>query len=628
MTGRLIQYEDLLVRLTGGDGGRLLAQVTIGHRLRSHEVVLPPDYFDPSRIDELACRSPGEVGETLFRALFAGDALGRLRAVLTRAQMRERRGVRVRLSFDLTDPVAARAARLPWELLRDPETGDHLSGNPLTPVVRFLETRDARAGARAVAPLTVLVVHAAPPGQIAPDRDEELRQLTEALGGRRVEVREVTARTWDELREHLLETDARCDVVHFIGHGDLGFDGEGGLWFEGTGGRPEAVTGRQLGEILRRRPTIRLVVLNACRTAAQPEEAGADPYAGVAHALIRAGVPAVVAMCRPIADRAAIRFSRTFYRCLARGERIETAMAQARTALRDPRFGDLAWSVPALFLQVLEGDLFDLRPPPRWPRVRGWLSAKRWPLAALLVLLAGLAVVPFLPRRQVFGSGANPPECPSPEGFDVAMVLVEPEEHYTPGTIDVGGRAEPLPEPFCLGRYEVTNDLYGRVMGADDELVRGLDPDLPVQGVTRSQADVFLKGFDELNGGRGFRLPAGAEWVTAARAGTETPFFFGEYPERMARYANCGKTGGPVAVGTLDPNPLGLYDMLGNVTEWVAETTIEEVRGDERLRGIRWGGSWKVVLTSCNSDEPSIILPDTDMADAGFRLALDPVPPD
>jgi formylglycine-generating enzyme required for sulfatase activity len=114
---------------------------------------------------------------------------------------------------------------------------------------------------------------------------------------------------------------------------------------------------------------------------------------------------------------------------------------------------------------------------------------------------------------------------------------------------------------FRMSKYEVTNLQYWKL----DPKHRG-GPDLPATEVSWDEAKRFCENY-------GYRLPTEAEWEYACRAGTTTPWSFGESETRLGDYAWFGANSGKELhqVGSLLPNPWGLYDMHGNVWEWVAD---------------------------------------------------------
>jgi hypothetical protein len=85
-----------------------------------------------------------------------------------------------------------------------------------------------------------------------------------------------------------------------------------------------------------------------------------DPFAGVASALVMAGVPAVIAMQFPISDAAAIEFAGTFYPRLVDGFPVEAAVAEGRKALRTADTKSWEWATPVLFMRSKDGALFGI----------------------------------------------------------------------------------------------------------------------------------------------------------------------------------------------------------------------------------------------------------------------------
>ncbi|MBF0163167.1 MAG: SUMF1/EgtB/PvdO family nonheme iron enzyme [Magnetococcales bacterium] len=208
---------------------------------------------------------------------------------------------------------------------------------------------------------------------------------------------------------------------------------------------------------------------------------------------------------------------------------------------------------------------------------------------------------------------------------------------------------------FWMSRTEVTNGQYHRF---DDQHVSGaydghdLNGDLqPVVNVTWDQANRFA-GWMSGRGGVHFRLPTEAEWEYAARAGTKTAFPWGDTPGDGCRHANVGDATAKKAwpkwnvfpcedgyaetapVGMFMPNGFGLYDMIGNVWEWVADwyapsyyasSPKEDPKGPSQgfFRTAR-GGSWAVWPDYARTANRTGIDPTHPDVHVGFRLVMMP----
>ncbi len=145
-----------------------------------------------------------------------------------------------------------------------------------------------------------------------------------------------------------------------------------------------------------------------------------------------------------------------------------------------------------------------------------------------------------------------------------------------------------ISKPFFIGKTEVTRAQYRQVIGT---LPLGIDPgsdDLPVDHVNWNDAVAFCHRLSELDG-RTYTLPTEAQWEYACRAGTVREFAGTANPRTMAWYAgNSGSSLHPVA--SLSPNHWGLFDMQGNVAEWVADNYVpylgaKQVRDPLRVSG-------------------------------------------
>ena len=196
-------------------------------------------------------------------------------------------------------------------------------------------------------------------------------------------------------------------------------------------------------------------------------------------------------------------------------------------------------------------------------------------------------------------------------------------------------------KPFYLGKYEVTQEQWVAVMGKNPSEFKGRTN--PVENVSWNDVQEFIKRLNQKEGHSRYRLPTEMEWELAARGGTNTQFFFMKDPKTWADaerplsdYAWFDKNSGGSThpVGQKKPNPYGLYDIYGNVCEWVEDwyedlpesREITDYRGpasgsfrvsrggscDNRAEGCRSANRYADTL-GIRSDNPT-----------GFRLALSP----
>ena len=128
-----------------------------------------------------------------------------------------------------------------------------------------------------------------------------------------------------------------------------------------------------------------------------------------------------------------------------------------------------------------------------------------------------------------------------------------------------------------LGKHEVTQAEWQRVMGSNPSQFDECGPTCPVEQVSWHAAQDFIGGLNARGGGNRYRLPTEAEWEYAARAGT-TGDRYSEDLDAIAWYG--GNSGARShAVGQKLPNAWGLYDMLGNVWEWVEDCWHDSYEG-------------------------------------------------
>jgi len=283
-------------------------------------------------------------GAMLFTALFTGKLLQLFDQSLSHAQSRGR-DLRIRLRV-LDDPLLA---ALPWELLYDTREQRFIALRPDVVLTRTVEAQQPARDLAMAPPLRVLAMASQPSDMAALDLDRERAQLERSLArlGAGVELRWVDGQSWRALHDALQQAD--WHVFHFLGHGL--FDrtaGSGALAFAGDDGLAELHTAEELSRLLGDHDALRLVVLNACEGA---QDGGSQMDAGIAQQLVRAGVPAVVAMQGPIRDTHAAELTRSFYGALGNGLAIDAAFAEARKALSLAAPGALAWAVPVLVMR-------------------------------------------------------------------------------------------------------------------------------------------------------------------------------------------------------------------------------------------------------------------------------------
>ncbi len=267
----------------------------------------------------------------------------------------------------------------------------------------------------------------------------------------------------------------------------------------------------------------------------------------------------------------------------------------------------------------------------------------------------------FFPFREWTGKDGLMPEFSG-------TIWVEPETGmefvwvqagcFEMGCIDWGRQCNPNEYPvhkvcldgFWIGRYPVTQKQWLRIFKENPSFFQG-NTDHPVENVSWHDAGKYI---DELNGLEGrevFRLLTEAEWEYACRNNERPMNYSGSMdPEEVAWHrGNSGSSTRPV--GSRMPNKLGLFDMSGNVFEWVRDVydeeaygrhnlhnpvadtglgaaydrylpIIEPYMGGDSLRVVR-GGSWRHPSTAARCSSRYSQVASTRQNYLGFRIAAD-----
>lgn len=189
-----------------------------------------------------------------------------------------------------------------------------------------------------------------------------------------------------------------------------------------------------------------------------------------------------------------------------------------------------------------------------------------------------------------------------------------------------------IKKAFYIGKYEVTQAEWKKVMGNNPSVFQGSkvqdDADRhPVDSVTWNDAQAFIRKLNTLEKTKLYRLPTEFEWEYAGRAGKPGQTDWTEIREvAVEQIGNLGPNATTRPVGTKKPNAWGLYDMLGNVWEWVDDFYNEKMFADpvppkhgteHVLKGGGFASDVKNVIYATHGAGPG------DGWNVGFRIVRD-----
>jgi len=193
-------------------------------------------------------------------------------------------------------------------------------------------------------------------------------------------------------------------------------------------------------------------------------------------------------------------------------------------------------------------------------------------------------------------------------------------------------------KPFYLGKYQVTQEQWVAIMGSNPARFKGRNN--PVENVSWKDVQQFIRHLNFLEKHKKYRLPTEMEWILAASGGTGYKFFFINDPKTWQEVENAldayawlhNNSGGTThPVGQKKPNQYGLYDIFGNVWEWIQdwygdlpqERGVTDYVGPETGSGrVLRGGSWDHDTRNYQWTLRVQAKPDYRGSYVGFRLAL------
>lgn len=233
------------------------------------------------------------------------------------------------------------------------------------------------------------------------------------------------------------------------------------------------------------------------------------------------------------------------------------------------------------------------------------------------IIVGVLCLIVMFPQAQAATqapkAGNSFRDCP-----DCPEMVVIPPGSFEMG--ETGSTHRVMLRSFAMGKTEVTQGQWKAIMGNNPSDFNFCGDTCPVENVNRDEAKAFIQNLNSKTGNH-YRLPSEAEWEYACRAGGQHKYCGSDDVDSVAWYDhNCGKTTHPAA--QKQANLFGLYDMTGNVWEWVEDSYHDTYKGaptdgsawpGDAMKSVLRGGSWVV------SDTDSLRATIRGFGEPGFR---------
>ena len=294
-------------------------------------------------------------------------------------------------------------------------------------------------------------------------------------------------------------------IIHYTGHG--GFAEGGVLLLEDGSDKSLNVSGTKLAERLANRD-VRLVVLSGCQTA---KAKTSDSFSSVAGALVKKGIPAVIAMQQSIRDDSANIFASRLYKALASGQPVDVALGEARLSMHSPRatiensepHSLVDWGIPVLITSAHDLNLFKLdgaAPQPVPPAPKGFSKIN---LPNPGDIFVGRQIEQRLIARALKGGDARCIMILGPGGIgksSLAARTVEQSEEHFHAVFTIGCKSVPTAEQILLELNTFLtlngNKMFDQVMQAPLDIAQKIEY-LP-QALNASRYLIIFDNFEDM----------------------------------------------------------------------------------------------------------------------------------
>jgi len=253
------------------------------------------------------------------------------------------------------------------------------------------------------------------------------------------------------------------------------------------------------------------------------------------------------------------------------------------------------------------------------------------------LVTACIWLLPLLAASPSFGDGSTNSGEFADSATDIRFAHVTGGCYKMGDTFGDGADNEKPPHDVCVGDFniakmKITQGQWRKVMGSNPSFFRSCGDECPVENVSWNDVQEFISRLNRQSNAE-YRLPTEAEWEYACRSGGKSEKFCGGNDVMTVAWYFSTSGNHTQPVGGKRPNGLGLYDMSGNVWEWVSDWYGEKFSsikdnpqgpssGSSRV--IR-GGGWFMLPRNVRASVRSSLPPDMHTYDIGFRL-VSPVP--